>query len=87
MPFPSNLIEKTRNIYDFLNDSQFAEADIYTVFDKLMKLDQKAMFVYTPPPTGVSISSLSSFQFNRKSRKNKTILYSFNLHNSNEYRE
>jgi len=39
------------DIYDYLNDEKFAEADIYTAYKRLMELDQKQMFVVTPPPT------------------------------------
>jgi hypothetical protein len=34
-----------------LNDEKFAEADIYTAYKRLMELDQKQMFVVTPPAT------------------------------------
>ncbi len=33
-----------------MNDEKFAEADIYTAYKRLMELDQKQMFVVTPPP-------------------------------------
>lgn len=47
MPFSSN--SRYSDLYDFLNDEQYAEADIYTAFRKLMELDQKSMFVYIQP--------------------------------------
>jgi len=37
------------DIYDYLNDEKFAEADIYTAFKRLLDLDQKSMFVVTQP--------------------------------------
>lgn len=38
-----------RDIYDFINDENYAEADIYTVFKRIMECEQKSMFIYQPP--------------------------------------
>jgi len=38
-----------KDLYDFLNDDQYAEADIYTVFKRLLELDQKNMFEVNQP--------------------------------------
>ena len=39
-----------RDLYDFLNDEKHAEADIYTVYKKIMELNQKEMFRYAVNP-------------------------------------
>ena len=39
------------DLYEFLNDDAHAEADIFTVFKKIMELGQKDMF--NPSPMGI----------------------------------
>ena len=49
-----------RNLYDFLNDEKYSEADIYTVFKRIMELDQKQMFAVSQP-SKVAFSLLSYY--------------------------
>ena len=43
------------DLYDFLNDEKYAEADVYIAFKRMMDLNQKEMFISRTEADSVSI--------------------------------